>query len=124
MATITFETFDHEAGTQIEVELPAKFEVCSRCDGEGKHTNPAIDGNGISREQFDEDPDFEEAYRSGRYDVQCERCAGKRVELVVDAAACKRQGLGMEKALKDYFRYRREMREVDAIYESERRMGA
>lgn len=121
MATITFETLDDET-REIEVELPAKFEVCSRCDGEGKHTNPAIDGNGISQEEFDQDPDFEEAYREGRYDVACERCGGKRVELVVDAAECKRQGL--EKELKAYYQHRREMREVSAIYESERRMGA
>ena len=68
MATITFETLDTDT-CPIEVELPAKFEVCSRCDGNGKHVSPAIDGNGISREQFEEDPDFEQAYFSGRYDV-------------------------------------------------------
>lgn len=121
MAKITFTTLDAET-CEIEVELPAKNEVCGRCEGEGKHTNPAIDGNGISQEQFDEDPDFEEAYRSGRYDVTCERCGGKRVELVVDAAECKRQGL--HKELSDYYQHRREIREVEAIYESERRMGA
>lgn len=121
MATIKFETLDEET-CEIEVELPAKYEVCSRCDGEGKHVNPAIDGNGIGQEEFDADPDFEEAYFSGRYDITCERCEGKRVELVVDAAECKRQGL--EKELKDYYRHRREMREVDQMMESERRMGA
>jgi hypothetical protein len=121
MATITFTTLDAET-CEIEVELPAKFEVCTRCDGEGKHTNPAIDGNGIGQEEFDQDPDFEEAYRSGRYDITCERCGGKRVELVVDAPECKRQGL--EKQLKDYYEYRREMRAMDREIESERRMGA
>jgi hypothetical protein len=121
MATIKFETLDEET-CEIEVELPAKYEVCSRCDGEGKHVNPAIDGNGISREDFDADPDFEEAYFQGRYDVRCEVCRGERVELVVDAAECKRQGL--EKELKDYYRHRREINEVDRMMEAERRMGA
>lgn len=121
MATITFETLDEET-CEIEVELPAKYEVCSRCNGEGKHTNPAIDGNGISQEQFDEDPDFAEAYFSGRYDVACEVCGGKRVELVVDAAECKRQGL--DKELKDYYQHRREIRSVEREMEAERRMGA
>lgn len=54
-------------------------EVCRRCDGEGKHVNPSIDGNGISPEEFAEDPDFEEAYFSGQYDVQCEECRGEKV---------------------------------------------
>jgi len=121
MATITFETLDEET-CEIEVELPAKYEVCGRCDGEGKHTNPAIDGNGISQEQFDEDPDFEEDYRAGRYDVECEECKGRTTVLVVDVQECKRQGL--EKELKAYYQHRRDLREVDAIYEAERRMGA
>lgn len=121
MAKITFETLDEETN-EVEIELPAKYEVCGRCDGEGKHVNPAVDGNGISREDFDQDPDFEEAYRGGLYDVTCERCGGKRVSLVVDVQECKRQGL--ERELAAYREHRRELREVDAISESERRMGA
>jgi hypothetical protein len=121
MAKITFEMYDDE-GASTEVELPAKFEVCSRCGGEGKHTNPSIDGNGLSREEFDEDPDFREAYFSGVYDVQCEECGGKRVALEIDHAACKAQGL--QKELKAYYREQREIREMDAISAAERRMGA
>lgn len=67
-----------------EVEFPAKFEVCERCRGKGSHCNPAIDGNGLSREDFDEDPDFEEAYFRGDYDVSCYECKGLRVVPVVD----------------------------------------
>lgn len=121
MATIKFETLDEET-CEIEIELPAKYEVCSRCDGEGKHVDPAIDGNGISQEQFDGDPDFEEAYHRGDYDVQCEECKGRTTVLVVDGQACKAQGL--EKELKAYYQHRREMREVDQMMEAERRMGA
>ena len=67
-----------------EVKIPTKFEVCSRCDGKGKHVNPAVDGHGIGQEEFDEDPDFKEAYFSGVYDIRCQRCEGERVETVPD----------------------------------------
>ena len=69
---------------EFEVEIPSKFEVCPRCEGEGTHVNPNIDGNGLSREDFEEDPDFEEAYFAGHYDVTCEECKGLRVVPVVD----------------------------------------
>jgi hypothetical protein len=121
MAKITFTMLDEETA-EIEVELPAKNEVCGRCGGDGKHTNPAIDGNGISREDFDQDPDFEQAYFSGRYDVTCEECGGNRVVPVVDAASCRAQGL--EKELAAYYEYRREMRAMDREIAAERRMGA
>lgn len=121
MAKITFTMLDEETA-EVEVELPAKYEVCGRCDGEGKHVNPSVDGNGLSREDFDQDPDFREAYFSGVYDVQCEECSGRTTVLVVDADACKAQGL--QKELKAYYRDQREIREMDAISAAERRMGA
>ena len=71
----------------LEIEIPKKFEVCPRCEGAGKHTNPSIDGNGLSREDFDADPDFEEDYFNGVYDVSCEECHGKRVIEVGDLEA-------------------------------------
>jgi hypothetical protein len=72
---------------EMEVDFPAKFEVCSTCSGRGSHVNPNIDRNGISREDFDADQDFEEEYSSGRYDVQCYECRGLRVVPAVDTAA-------------------------------------
>lgn len=83
---LKIEMWDEEEGTDVEVEIPAKFEVCPRCEGKGTHVNPAIDGNGLSREDFEADPDFEEAYLAGRYDVRCEECQGERVVLVPDEA--------------------------------------
>lgn len=121
MAKITFEMLDEET-CAVEVELPAKYEVCGGCNGEGKHVNRAIDGHGLSREDFDEDPDFEEGYRSGRYDVRCEECKGRTTVLAIDEAACKAQGL--EKELKAYWEYRRDMRDMDLEVEAERRIGA
>lgn len=56
-----------------------RFEVCPLCEGRGKHVNPSIDAHGLSREDFDEDPDFEESYFRGDYDVRCTLCGGERV---------------------------------------------
>lgn len=78
-ASITIENADGD-----ELELPAHFEVCPRCEGEGTHVNPNIDGNGLSAEDFAEDPDFAEDYMAGTYDVPCEECGGQRVLAVVD----------------------------------------
>lgn len=65
-----------------EVDLPMKFEVCPRCQGEGVHDHPAF-ADGISPEQFEEDPDFKEEYLRGAYDVQCSVCSGLRVIKVI-----------------------------------------
>lgn len=53
--------------------------VCPVCEGEGTTVDPAIDGNGLTREDFDEDPDFGESYWSGAFDITCRACKGKRV---------------------------------------------
>jgi hypothetical protein len=50
--------------------------ICDTCDGHGKYVNPDIDSHGLSREDFDEDPDFREDYFSGVYDVTCWKCNG------------------------------------------------
>lgn len=111
-----------DEGDEVEVALPAKFEVCQTCEGRGKHVNPAIDGNGLSREDFDEDPDFREDYFSGVYDVQCEECGGRTTVLVVDEAAVKAQGL--QSALEAYYEQGREEASYQAECAAERRMGA
>ena len=53
--------------------------VCPVCNGEGKTVNPSIDAGGLTREDFDEDPDFREDYMSGMYDITCRACNGQRV---------------------------------------------
>lgn len=83
--TITLTVMDDE-GEESEVELPAIFEVCPTCDGRGRHTNPSIDCMGISSEQFDEDPDFRDDYFSGRFDVPCNACGGRRVYPAADTS--------------------------------------
>lgn len=69
-----------------ELSLPGKYEVCDRCDGRGSMVNPAIDGNGLSAEDFAQDPDFKEDYLNGLYDIPCRECDGLRVVLVPDEA--------------------------------------
>ncbi|MCK5609891.1 hypothetical protein KAR91_48915 [Candidatus Pacearchaeota archaeon] len=101
-----------------EVKLPSKFEVCSVCKGKGTHVNPSIDSQGISAEEFYDDPDFAESYLNGRYDVQCYKCHGKRVVEVVDRERCDPE------LLKEYDEEQEEEREYRACCEAERRMGA
>lgn len=64
-----------------KVRYPAKRIVCSCCDGKGSVVNPSIDSNGLSQEDFDEDPDFREQYFSGTYDISCPHCGGNNVVL-------------------------------------------
>jgi len=72
----------------IEIELdaiesyPAEYSVCPDCNGKGKYVNPAIDSHGLTAEDFAADPDFEDGYHSGRYDIRCRSCNGMRVILV------------------------------------------
>ena len=56
-----------------------KFEVCDICSGSGKTVNPSIGAGGLTQEDFDEDPDFEERYMDGNYDVVCAGCNGEKV---------------------------------------------
>lgn len=114
---LKIETWDEEAGTEIEIELPGKFEVCTRCEGRGKHVNPAVDGNGLSQEDFDQDPDFKEDYLAGRYDIECEECQGQRVVLVADEAKMTPEEKGI------WAKHRREEAQARRERESELRWG-
>ena len=98
-------------GEEIEYSLPAKFEVCTRCEGAGSHTNPSIDGNGISPQEFDEDPDFEEAYFRGDYDVTCSVCRGARV---VPRPDFSRWTFAQKRAYVRHLRAEEQMRREDA----------
>ena len=80
----TLLTYMDEDGEEMEFEAPAKYDVCAECEGTGKHVNPAVDGHGITAEEFADDPDFRDAYFAGRYDVTCYSCKGLRVHLHLD----------------------------------------
>ncbi len=78
---------DHERQVLIvetedgDEEYKAEYQVCPDCDGKGKYVNPAIDSHGLSTEDFAEDPDFQEDYFGGIYDITCRSCKGRRVIL-------------------------------------------
>jgi len=72
-------TYYEEDDSEVEATVPIKFEVCPTCNGKGSHVNPSIDCNGLSAEDFAEDPDFFTDYMSGMYDQPCNECGGQRV---------------------------------------------
>ena len=59
--------------------VSTRFKVCPTCRGSGKVVDPSIDCCGITREDFDEDPDFRASYMRGDYDQVCPECRGDRV---------------------------------------------
>ena len=92
---------------EYSIELPAIRIVCPRCDGNGKHVNPNVDGNGITAEEFAEDPEFQENYFAGVYDVRCELCNGEKVVDIIDEEACTKKGapISFQKGWKRHLRY-------------------
>ena len=70
------------------VHVPFKYGVCGLCGGKGSHVNPSIDSEGLTAEDFAQDPDFEEGYFAGDYDQPCNACGGERVVPVADAERC------------------------------------
>jgi hypothetical protein len=106
-----------EDGSEIEIELPGEYVVCSNCRGKGTHVNRAIDGNGLSAQDFADDPDFERDYFNGVYDVPCDDCHGKRVMLAVDHAQADPSDL------KKYYVMQQDEAAYQAECDFERRMG-
>ena len=60
-------------------ERRGEWIVCVVCEGEGTTVNPDIDSCGLTRDDFEYDPDFMEDYMSGAYDITCRACGGRRV---------------------------------------------
>src|SRR3990167_1319759 len=84
-------TFLHEDinGVEIQLQLPAKYVVCLRCQGRGTHVNPAIDEHGICEDEWSGpswSEDEKKAYLNSWYDITCLKCSGMRVTLEVDEA--------------------------------------
>lgn len=103
-------------GDEGEVEIPAKYEVCSTCEGKGSHVNPSIDSKGLTAEDFNEDPEFLEEYRRGTYDVACVECKGARVVPAVDDERATKEEIALaERVAKSHFDG-----EVERWYERER----
>lgn len=122
MATIEWERYveTDDGEEETVVDLPAKWEICSVCDGEGKHSHAlgAITEEDRAR---DWDADEWEGYLSGAYDSPCGQCKGTGKVLVVDYATLERSNpelfaarVAWEESEDDY----------RALCEMERRMGA
>lgn len=108
---------------ELRNALPTHNEVCPRCQGEGKHVNPSIDGHGITAGEWDRDwdEDSRENYFSGVYDVPCHECKGLRVVKVVDRDEAKRS---CKAVLDHYDEWNKQLAEVAQTEYYERRMGA
>lgn len=119
MRTIELRTFDDE-GYELVLDIPARGEVCWRCDGEGTHVNPAIDGNGITEmDRMDwADDDFMDDYRSGVYDIRCDECHGERILWVPDESRARPEDLAA------WRKHEEQEYEYQAMVLAEQRMGA
>ena len=61
-----------------EKEMKFQWALCPACEGSGTMVNPSIDCDGISVDEFDQDPEFAESYFSGVYDENCSTCDGEK----------------------------------------------
>lgn len=100
------------------VTIPGQMSVCSRCQGLGTHSNPSIDGNGLSNDCLS-DSDFMEDYMSGVYDILCEDCDGRNVVPTVNKKDFTSNDWAIYKQHQEFERQDWEM-EQESRYERER----
>lgn len=112
---------DFDDGVELDVEFPFVWSVCDLCEGRGKYVNPSIDYNGLSDDDFRDDPSFADDYFNGVYDVTCGRCQGRTTIPEVNVKSLNEEQKKLWeiylKSLEDEAHYR-------AIVAAERRMGA
>ena len=103
--------------------LPKYREVCHRCSGKGSHVNPAIDGHGISAQEWNDEwtEEDRENYHSGVYDIPCHECSGKRVVWAIDRRVAE---TACPALLAAFDAWQESIAESDAIYAAERSIGA
>ena len=111
---------EDDESEEVDVILPVHFVVCGTCNGKGTHVNPSIDSNGLSYEDFDEDPEFAEDYFSGRYDVTCSDCGGENVVPEISEGRCTPE---QKEALKAHYEYLEDEARFEAECRMERMMG-
>ncbi len=110
---------DFEPGPDT-VDVPAKWNVCDVCRGRGKHVDPGVDCQGLTAEDFHDDPDFAEAYHRGDYDQDCNECGGRTTILVAEDNLSDEQKAAMEYL----YNWQADMASFRAEEAAERRMGA
>ncbi len=116
-------TYCNDDGEEIEHTFPSKFSVCPKCEGNGTHVNPSVDGHGITAEEWEREWDEEsrENYFNGVYDVTCYECKGLRVVNVIDEDRFSDKD---KKIYKIYLEWEEERAQWRAIERMERMMGA
>jgi len=114
---ILWEEYQEDDST-ITHKLLCKWEVCDLCRGNGKHVNQSIDCNGLTAEDFYEDPDFFDDYCNGVYDVICNECKGRRVVPVLD------ENNNDADLVKRYHEYQQDQYNDARMSAAERAMGA
>jgi hypothetical protein len=105
--------------SEDEFMIPFRWVLCEVCHGKGRHVNPSIDCGGLTREDFDDDPDFAESYMRGDYDQACSCCGGRRTmpELAPRTAEQRAFVRALDKIEEEDADFEREVR-------AERAMGA
>jgi hypothetical protein len=94
-----------------ELSIPAKYEVCPDCEGEG--TSSAYLG-AFTWDQIDElGDDFREDYFAGRYDRLCETCKGERVVPIPDRENADPEILKMYDEIQDEERQSEQMHRME-----------
>jgi len=83
--TIAFSFYSNEFDDFITADLPAKWEICSNCEGEGKHSQHL--GAITESERADWSDEELSSYFAGHYDITCECCKGSGKVLVLDLDA-------------------------------------
>jgi hypothetical protein len=124
--SFTYYGQNEEGNYEEEIFLPAKYEVCFRCEGHGKHSNPSIDEDGITESEMEEaGEEFRENYLNGVFDVKCSVCAGEKVISVFDDDHIEKYGSEEDKKhLKDYYNQIKEERQYRAMCRMEQMYGA
>lgn len=80
-------TYDSPEGEELTIDLPARWAICSHCQGEGS-SSAHLGAITASEWAEDWDQDDREAYLGGFYDQSCAHCQGGKV-LEVDIASCR-----------------------------------
>lgn len=102
-------TFYTDEGDEVVLDLPARWEICGDCEGEGKSS--AYLGALTEDVRADWHPDELDDYLRGRYDRACECCKGSGRVLTPDLPVCQAED---EKLALRQWQQARKNREQDA----------
>jgi len=112
-------TYEDDNGNEITRLLPATWEICGRCNGDGKHSHDL--GAITSSEWAEWDCEERDDYMAGRYDRECEECGGSGKILEVDEEELKRRD---PELFERWSKSERDEAQYQAMCRAEREMGA